>query len=179
MRDSAFGPADIPPEFWTRPEVTRALARRDIGALFRLLKKWAGLSQNRIGTATSIYQGRVSDIVHDKYHVKSLKKLAEIADGLGMPGPARAALGLAPGPVGQVSTPPLPAGPEAAQRPVAGTQYPATIGQAITAATGLWQADTARSQEVLSAPLDPAAWNGAALAWLLSQPDAKIGRAHV
>ena len=38
MRDSAFGPPAIPPDFWSRPEVTAALARRDIGELFRLLK---------------------------------------------------------------------------------------------------------------------------------------------
>jgi hypothetical protein len=28
--DSAFGATDLPPDFWTCPDVTRALARRDI-----------------------------------------------------------------------------------------------------------------------------------------------------
>ena len=101
MRDSAFGPADIPPEFWTRPDVTSALARQDIGELFRLLKKWTGMSQTRIGAATGLYQGRVSYIINGKYQVTSLKSLAGIADGLHMPGPARATLGLAPGPADQ------------------------------------------------------------------------------
>ena len=55
------------------------------------------MSQTRIGVATGLYQGRVSYIIHDKHKVKSLKKLAEIADGLGMPGHARATLGLASG----------------------------------------------------------------------------------
>ncbi len=41
----------------------------------------------------------------------------------------------------------------------------------MTASTSLWHADAARSQDVLSAPLDPHAWNAAALAWLLSPPD--------
>jgi len=57
---------------------------------------------------------------------------------------------------------------------VTGPQYPATTEQAVTASTGLWQADAARSQEVLSAPLDPAAWNAAALAWLVGQPDSVL-----
>jgi transcriptional regulator with XRE-family HTH domain len=168
MRDSAFGPADIPRDFWTRPDVTRALARRDIGELFRLLRQWTGMSQTRIGAATGLYQGRVSYIINGKYRVKSLKSLASIADGLGMPGPARATLGLAPGSADLASTPVVP---DAATRPIAGTQYPATTAEAVTAAAGLWRADSARSQDVLSAELDPAAWSSAALAWLLSPPD--------
>jgi transcriptional regulator with XRE-family HTH domain/tetratricopeptide (TPR) repeat protein len=171
MRDSAFGPADIAPDFWTRPDVTRALAHRDIGELFRLLKKWTGLSQTRIGVATGLSQGRVSYIINGKYQVRTIKSLTRIADGLNMPGPARAGLGLAPGSTGQTGRPPAPAIPDAPQHLITGTQYPATTEQAMTAATGLWRADSARSQEALSAPLDPAAWNGAALAWLLSQPD--------
>jgi len=171
MRDSAFGPADIPPDFWTRPEVTRALARRDIGELFCLLKKWTGMSQTRIAAATGLYQGRVSYIINGKYQVKSLNSLAGIADGLGMPGPARAALGLASGLTGQTSPSALL---DPGEQRITGTQYPATTDQAVAAATGLWQADSARSQDVLSAPLDPAAWNGAALAWLLGQPDATL-----
>jgi transcriptional regulator with XRE-family HTH domain len=168
MRDSAFGPADIPPDFWTRPEVTRALTCRDIGELFRLLKKWAGMSQTRIGAATDLSQGRVSYIINGKYQVRTIKALARIADGLNMPAPARTALGLATrttSPAGAQGPPP---------RPVIGTQYPPTAEQALRAITALWQADTARSQDVLSAPLDPAAWNGAALAWLLNQPDATL-----
>jgi hypothetical protein len=174
MRDSAFGPADIPPDFWTRPDVTRALARRDIGELFRLLKKWTGLSQTRMGVATGMYQGRVSYIINGKYQVRTIKSLTRIADGLNMPAPARATLGLAPGSTGQTSMPPAPAIPGTPQHPITGTQYPATTEQAVAAATRLWQADSARSQEVLSAPMDAAAWNGAALAWLLSQPDAAL-----
>ena len=173
MRDSAFGPADIPLEFWTRPDVTRALARQDIGELFRLLKKWTGMSQTRIGAATGLYQGRVSYIINGKYQVTSLKSLAGIADGLHMPGPARAALGLAPGPADQTGL--RHVSPDGlGSRPIPGTQYPATADQAVSATTALWQADSARWQEAISAELDPAAWNSAALAWLLSQPDSTL-----
>jgi|GEM_PF-880594 len=171
MRDSASGPAAISPDFWSRPDVTHALKGRDIGELFRLLKKWAGLSQTRIGEATGLSQGRVSYIINGKYKVTTINSLARIADGLSMPGLARAALGLAPGPADQAATPPARATPDAPQHPVTGAQYPSTTEQAVTASTSLWHADQARSQDVLSAPLDPAAWNAAALAWLLSQPD--------
>ena len=85
MRDSAFGPPAIPPDFWSRPEVTAALARRDIGELFRLLKTLAGMSQTRIGAATGNAQGRVSQIIHGNYEVRTVKSLDRIAEGLSMP----------------------------------------------------------------------------------------------
>jgi transcriptional regulator with XRE-family HTH domain len=164
MRDSASGPVAIPPDFWSRPDVIHALADRDIGKLFRLLTKWTGLSQNRIGVATGLGQGRVSYIINDKYKVRTIKSLARIADGLNMPGPARAALGLASDPGGLDVTPPARVTPDARQHSVASPEFPATTEQAVIAATGLWHADAARSKEALSAPLDPAAWNAAALA---------------
>ncbi|HEY7143563.1 MAG TPA: helix-turn-helix domain-containing protein [Streptosporangiaceae bacterium] len=170
MRDGAFGPVTIPAAFWTSPDVIGALTRRDIGELFGLIKQRTGLSQNRIGIATGLAQGRVSDISNGKYHVKTIKVLARIADGLDMPRPARAALGLATSPG---TTPARPARDtaDASQAPAPGTQYPATAEQAIDAASYLWQADTARSQHILAAQLEPAAWNAAALTWLLGQPD--------
>jgi transcriptional regulator with XRE-family HTH domain len=170
MRDSAFGPVTIPADFWTHPDVSGSLTRRDIGELFRLIKQHTNLSQNRIGIATGFAQGRVSEIFNDKYEVKTIKVLARIADGLNMPGTARATLGLTASP----GTTPAPAArdtPDAPQAPAAGTQYPATAEQAITAASNLWHADTARSQHILSAPPESAAWNAAALTWLLGQPD--------
>ncbi len=174
MRDSAFGPVTVSPDFWSRPDVTRALASRDIGELFRLLRQRAGLSQTRIGAATGNAQGRVSEIINSKYEVRSITSLTRIADGLGMPGPARSALGLAPGTGNGTAEPSPPSVPDAAGYPVPGPQYPATTEQAVITSTALWQADAGRSQEALSAPLDPAAWNAAALAWLVSQPDSPM-----
>ncbi len=151
------------------------LAHRDIGELFRLLQKWTGMSQTRIGVATEIYQGRMSFIINGKQQVKSLKVLARIADGLNMPGPARATLGLASESADQTGTPPVQASQgRPAHRPIPGTQYPTTTEQAVSATTTLWRADSARWQEAISAELDPAAWNSAALAWLLSQPDSTL-----
>ena len=53
MRDSAYDPPGLEPQFWARPEVRHALERQDIGAIFRLLSKH-GISQMRIATAAGL-----------------------------------------------------------------------------------------------------------------------------
>jgi transcriptional regulator with XRE-family HTH domain len=173
MRDGAFAPVAIPAEFWARPDVTRALARRDIGAVFRFLTDRDGpgprLTQMQVGTATGTAQGRISAIARGKHEVKTAAVLARIADGLGMAAQARAALGLAPVPGSR----PSPARPAAGDA-VPGPEYPATTTQAVATAAALWQADAARSGSALSATVDPAAWNGAALSWMLGQPDREL-----
>jgi transcriptional regulator with XRE-family HTH domain len=110
MRDSAFDPPALPDGFWARPDVRLALARRDMGELFRLLRQRAGISQTRIATATAMAQGRVSEIARDQRAVTSLTIFARIADGLSMPDDARACLGLAPvQPAPQPAAKPAPA----------------------------------------------------------------------
>ena len=96
MRASAFDPPSIPAEFWARPSVAQALTKRDMGALFRLLRQYTGLSQTRIATATGIPQGRVSELIRDKRAVGAAHVFERIANGLDMPDVARVALGLAP-----------------------------------------------------------------------------------
>ena len=49
-----------------------------------------------------------------------------------------------------------------------------TAGQAIASITSLWTADDSRAPELASAPADPAAWNAAAFAWLVGQPDTAL-----
>ena len=95
MRDSAYDPPGLEPQFWARPEVRHALERQDIGAIFRLLSKH-GISQMRIATAAGLGQNRVSLISRDKQVVTTLTLLVRIADGLGMPDHARISLGIAP-----------------------------------------------------------------------------------
>src|SRR5713101_1762311 len=95
MRDSAYDPPALTPQFWARHDVRRALEQQDIGALFRLLSKH-GISQTRIATAVGMGQNRVSLISRDKQAVTTLTLLARIADGLSMPDHARIALGIAP-----------------------------------------------------------------------------------
>jgi tetratricopeptide (TPR) repeat protein len=96
MRASAFDPPSIPPGFWERPEVGRALRKRDMGALFGLLRDYAGLSQTRIGTAVELGQGRVSEVVNGTRAIAATHVFERIANGLSMPDDARIQLGLSP-----------------------------------------------------------------------------------
>jgi transcriptional regulator with XRE-family HTH domain len=172
MRESAFGPVVIPPDFWSRPEVRQALTARDLGRLFILLKEHHAISQIRIGAATGNSQGRISEIVRGKHQVQTVDSLDRIATGLDMPGHARQSLGLAPAPadpaVGRRA--PAPAKPAGRLGDDQAAQYPATTSQAVSAVSGLWSADADRAPDLLRAPVDPAAWGAAALAWLVSQP---------
>jgi transcriptional regulator with XRE-family HTH domain len=76
--------------FLTGPTAREALARRDISAVFGILRD-AGVTQSRIATATGQRQSEVSEIVSGR-QVQSVAVLERIADGLGVP---RGWLGLA------------------------------------------------------------------------------------
>lgn len=89
-------PLRIPASFWHRSDVDEALGRRDVGALFRLLRQHAGASQQRIGVAVDLQQGSVSVIMSGERAITSIDVLERIADGLAMPDDCRVRLGLAP-----------------------------------------------------------------------------------
>jgi transcriptional regulator with XRE-family HTH domain len=84
----------------TDPISRRALAHRDIAAVYRMLRD-AGVSQTSIALATGQKQSEVSEIISGR-QVQSVTLLERIADGLGVP---RGWMGLAyetaPGPVVQ------------------------------------------------------------------------------
>ena len=84
----------------TDPMSRRALAHRDIAAVYRILRD-AGVTQASIALATGQKQSEVSEIIAGR-QVQSVVLLERIADGLGVP---RGWVGLAyepdPGPVGQ------------------------------------------------------------------------------
>lgn len=81
---------------WQREDVRAALRHRDMGALFRLVQRYAGASQSHIAVATELLQGRVSEIIKGSRTVTALEVFERIADGLRMPDEARIQLGLAP-----------------------------------------------------------------------------------
>jgi transcriptional regulator with XRE-family HTH domain len=92
----AYEPVKIPKGFWDRADVADALGERDVGTFFRLLRQHGGgLSQTRIGAATGMSQGRVSEIMSGSRRVENIKVLERIADGLGFPDRARRTFGLA------------------------------------------------------------------------------------
>lgn len=93
---SGVRPLRVPASFWRRPDVDDALGGRDVGALFVLLRRYAGASQQRIGVAVDLQQGSVSVIMSGERAITSIDVLDRIATGLGMPDDSRVRLGLAP-----------------------------------------------------------------------------------
>ncbi len=96
--------ACIPPEVLTSPDLQHALAEHDFAEAFRLIKRYAGLSQNRIANACGLTPGKVSTIISGSTQVTSYEVLVRIADGLHIPG---CMLGLAPDRGSSSKTPPL------------------------------------------------------------------------
>jgi transcriptional regulator with XRE-family HTH domain len=78
-------PPPIPPEVWERPEMRAALAGRDIGRVYKLLKQ-DGISQREIARRTGQSQSEVSEILKGR-QVRDVTVLERIADGLGVPRP--------------------------------------------------------------------------------------------
>ncbi|OOC53318.1 MULTISPECIES: helix-turn-helix domain-containing protein [Nocardiopsis] len=96
MAKSLVAPLFSPPSsFWSRADVRRSLAERDAGALFGLLRRYTGASQQAIGSAVDMAQPHVSAIMSGKRVVTALETWQRIADGLVMPSQARRTLGLA------------------------------------------------------------------------------------
>ncbi|MEU4422437.1 helix-turn-helix transcriptional regulator [Actinoplanes sp. NPDC024001] len=87
---------EIPGSIWRRPDMLAALQARDIAQTFRLIRQYAGMSQTAIGSLTGMSQGKISEIMSGNQRVIALAVFERIADGLGLPDTARAALGLAP-----------------------------------------------------------------------------------
>lgn len=74
----------IDPALYDRPNVRRILAERDVGALFRVLRDDAGLTQRQIAELVGMAQSEVSEIL-DGRRVISYDLLVRIAKGLGIP----------------------------------------------------------------------------------------------
>ncbi|WP_018545414.1 helix-turn-helix domain-containing protein [Streptomyces sp. LaPpAH-108] len=82
----ATTPGPLAPEVLDRDDLKRALAEHDFAAVFSLVKKWGGLSQNRIAAACRLTPGKVSTIISGQQQVTSFEVICRIADGLRIPG---------------------------------------------------------------------------------------------
>lgn len=91
----ATTPGPLSPDLLDREDVRRALAEHDFAAAFTLIKKYGGLSQNRIASACQLTPGKVSTIIGGHQQVTSFEVVRRISDGLRIPGRL---LGLAPRP---------------------------------------------------------------------------------
>lgn len=74
----------IDPEVWTRPDMRRHLALRDIAAVYRLLQRH-GVSQRAIAARAEQSQSEVSEIIAGRRQVASYDVLLRIATGLDVP----------------------------------------------------------------------------------------------
>ncbi|MDT0459633.1 helix-turn-helix transcriptional regulator [Streptomyces sp. DSM 41527] len=88
-----------------RDDLRRALEEHDFAAAFALIKKWGGLSQNKIATSCELTPGKVSHVISGQHQITSMAVVRRIADGLGIPG---ALLGLAPRPWEKQAQEPMP-----------------------------------------------------------------------
>ncbi|MDX3231264.1 helix-turn-helix transcriptional regulator [Streptomyces sp. ME19-01-6] len=109
-----------------RDDVRSALTARDFGTVFRLARKWGGISYNQIAEACGIKPERVGTIARGDARITSLAKIEEIADALRILG---GMIGLAPRPWESPSTSSMAA---PALRP------PATSGM-LTPEPALWE----------------------------------------
>ncbi|MFJ2812524.1 helix-turn-helix domain-containing protein [Streptomyces sp. NPDC091279] len=79
-------PGLLAPDVLDRADLKRALEEHDFAAAFALIKKWGGLSQNRIAAACQLTPGKVSTIISGQQQVTSFDVICRIADGLRIPG---------------------------------------------------------------------------------------------
>ncbi|MGW3626504.1 helix-turn-helix domain-containing protein [Streptomyces sp. NPDC000880] len=82
----ATTPGPLAPDILDREDVRRALAEHDFAAAFALIKKYGGLSQNRIASACRLTPGKVSTIISGQQQVTSVDVIRRISDGLRIPG---------------------------------------------------------------------------------------------
>ncbi|MGZ0146825.1 hypothetical protein ACXJJ3_07110 [Kribbella sp. WER1] len=98
-RRKVFDPNAVPPSFWRGNQVQTALARRDIGALFRsYLDAFDDCTQTQLALLTEHDRSDVSNWIRGTRHgqVSDIGVLTRIAEGLRLPDSARILMGLAP-----------------------------------------------------------------------------------
>ncbi|WP_328876262.1 hypothetical protein OHT76_42800 [Streptomyces sp. NBC_00287] len=171
----AITPGPLAPEVLDRGDVKRALAEHDFSAAFSLMKKWGGLSQNRIAAACQLTPGKVSTIISGQQQITSFDVICRIADGLRIPGRM---VGLADRPwERQPDTPDPPTPPAARTSDDAPWEPVATVGLA----ADLTRSDLMMDRRAATRALTSAALSGAALldsleGWLQPTPAAAPAR---
>ncbi|ANZ18979.1 helix-turn-helix transcriptional regulator [Streptomyces noursei] len=76
----------LPSEVLARSDVRESIEAHDFGRLFHLVRKWAGISYNRIGEACDIKSSRISELARGEGSITTLTKIEKIADALRIPG---------------------------------------------------------------------------------------------
>lgn len=98
-RRKTFDPRAVSLAFWRQDEVQTALARHDVGALFRMfLASHSDCTQTQLALLTEHDRSEISNLVRGTRsgRIGDIDVLTRIADGLQMPDEARVLAGLAP-----------------------------------------------------------------------------------
>ncbi|MBT2510012.1 hypothetical protein J7I98_29950 [Streptomyces sp. ISL-98] len=172
----ATTPGPLNPDVLDRDDVRRALAEHDFAAAFTLIKKWGGLSQNRIGAACQLTPGKVSTIISGAQRVTSFEVVCRIADGLRIPG---SLLGLAPRPWEKTTEPPVVHPPMPSGERPATDDIPWRPDATVDLASHLTGKDLVMDRRAMTRALAGATVTGASLldsleGWL--QPAAAVPR---
>lgn len=94
---------------WDRPDMRQALDARDVGAVYRLVRRMTGLSQSQLGELLGgVSQPDVSAVERGRRRVTEMASIERAAAGLGMPDRARTRLGLARADAAPVTGPRTP-----------------------------------------------------------------------
>lgn len=157
---AATTPGPLPRTVLDREDMRRALAEHDFAAVFSLVKKYGGLSQNRIAAACLLTPGKVSSYMNGLQKVTSFDVICRIADGLRIPG---ALLGLAARPWEQQDQQqlPLPVETPGAQPVVQEVPWPADA--AVGQAAHLTRSDLVMDRRMATRALAGTALTGSAL----------------
>lgn len=154
----ATTPGLLAPDVLDRADVRAALAEHDFAAVFTLIKKWGGLSQNRIASACQLTPGKVSTIASGSQRVTSFDVVRRIADGLRIPGHM---LGLTPRPWEHQQQTQLP--PESPGARSAASEVPWRPDATIDLAADLTRSDLVMDRRAITRALAGAAVTGGAL----------------
>lgn len=154
----ATSPGPLDSDLLDRQDVRHALAEHDFAAAFVLIKKYGGLSQNRIASACHLTPGKVSTIISGNQQVTSFDVIRRISDGLRIPGHL---LGLAPRPweAEPVAVPPQ----EHSGGQLGTAEIPWQPAATVELAADLTRSDLVMDRRAVTRALAGAAVSGAAL----------------
>ncbi|GHH83098.1 hypothetical protein GCM10018793_44340 [Streptomyces sulfonofaciens] len=148
----------LPPDILDRDDLRRALSEHDFAAVFSLIKKWSGLSQNRIAAACQLTPGKVSTIMSGQQQVTSFDVIRRIADGLRIPGRM---VGLADRPWEAQPESPNPQPAQPATR--SASETPWCPSETVDMAEDLTRSDLVMDRRAVTRTLAGAVVSGAAL----------------
>ncbi|WP_406295783.1 helix-turn-helix domain-containing protein [Embleya sp. NBC_00888] len=83
---SDVAPAALPREVLDRDDVRQALRDHDFGTVFRLARKYGGISYQKIADACDIKPERVGTLARGEGRITTVEKIRQIADALRVPG---------------------------------------------------------------------------------------------